>query len=222
MVAGFLQNFSPPDGFWENWLYGRRRSMDACITTTALLTQRRTNPWMCQQELKIGNFLTTAVCITLAQKFLDTKFEIETKWPPESERYPHVLPPVGVPESQILVPFALRPAVFELHAIFRKVYRLIPKWHWTREHYKVNGTKNHNCTSSVALWKLYFLKKIQVHRLTSKWLSALHGQRYSILYHSPKFHLTSISHFQDFWHFSFPHCPQWKNLIFKEKLKLNF
>ncbi len=39
----------------------------------------------------------------------------------------------NMPKSQTLVPFALRPAVFELQAILRQLRWMTPKWPWTQK-----------------------------------------------------------------------------------------
>ena len=36
-----------------------------------------------------------------------------------------------VPESQVSLRFALRPAFFNVQAILRQVHQMTPKWHWT-------------------------------------------------------------------------------------------
>ncbi len=58
-----------------------------------------------------------------------------TEWPPNdldltSSNVPHIFITI-VPESQISLRFALRPAFFNIQAIWRQVHRMIPKWPWT-------------------------------------------------------------------------------------------
>ena len=45
-------------------------------------------------------------------------------------KVPHICG-ISIHESQISVCFTLRPTVFEVQAILRKVHRMTPKWHWT-------------------------------------------------------------------------------------------
>ena len=67
-------------------------------------------------------------------------------WPQiDLEPYKVKLPYIGirgVPESQISLRFALRPAVFESHAILRQMHQMTPN---DLEHYKVKGTP-HICS----------------------------------------------------------------------------
>ncbi len=49
---------------------------------------------------------------------------------PTSSNVPHIFITI-VPESQISLRFALRPAFFNIQAILRQVHQMTPKWPWT-------------------------------------------------------------------------------------------
>ena len=57
-----------------------------------------------------------------------------SEWPQidlDNTRSNYPIPYTTVPEPQISLHFVLRPAIFELQAIFRQVHRMTPKGSWT-------------------------------------------------------------------------------------------
>ncbi len=95
----------------------------------------RGTPYMCywcSPVLNLSPFcsLASRFCVT---KHLRQVHRIKAKrpWTIQDQMYPICVS--SVPESQIAVLFGLRPAVFEIQAIFRKVHRMTTKWPWIRQ-----------------------------------------------------------------------------------------
>ncbi len=107
----------------------------------------------------------------------------------------------SVLESQISVLFTLRPAVFELQAIFRQMHWMTPKWPWTLQSHSYPI-----CVSSVPESQISLLR--QVHQMTPKWPGTLQGQMTTsyMCYYCPRFQISVSLYSQPFLNYK----PFWK------------
>ncbi len=121
--------------------------------------------------------------------------------PSDLEPYKVKLPYIcitSVHDSQTLVRFALRPALFEIQATLRQVHRMTPNWPWTLQCqitlYYITTVPESQISLRFALQpEVLELQAIlrHVHWMTSKWPWTLLGQRYTtyvlLVSPSPKF-----------------------------------
>ena len=90
-------------------------------------------PYMCYQYPRLPNF--TPFCCTTSHWLTCHFLEKCTEWP-KIDLEPYKVKSTyicitSVPDSQISLRLAVRPAIVEIHAILKQVHWMIPKWPWT-------------------------------------------------------------------------------------------